>query len=106
MYEAIIPILFKKTQDTDELLKKHRETDSGADDPFRRIRCPLCAWCPERSSRWYCSSNLQPENFMNGCGTSWNTFESRGRCPGCGHQWKWTTCHRCHRWSLHEDWYE
>ena len=47
-----------------------------------------------------------PEPPFDGCGTSWNTFLTRGRCPGCRHQWQWTSCLRCHGWSLHEDWYE
>lgn len=60
-----------------------------------RIRCPLCRWRPARSDRWVC-----------GCGESWNTFETRGRCPACGHQWTWTECLRCHGRSAHARWYE
>ena len=40
------------------------------------------------------------------CGTAWNTFATRGRCPGCAHQWRWTSCLRCDQWSPHGDWYE
>jgi hypothetical protein len=76
-----------------------------ADPDFSRIRCPLCAWQPQASSRWYCTSYGHPEYFSNGCGTVWNTFTTRGLCPGCGHQWRWTSCLRCHGWSLHEAWY-
>jgi hypothetical protein len=53
-----------------------------------------------------CSSCGHPEYFDGGCGTTWNTFTTRGLCPGCGHQWRWTTCLACHGWSRHEDWYE
>ncbi len=72
---------------------------------FGGIRCPLCHWQPTASSRWYCASNNHPEGFSNGCGTVWNTFTTQGLCPGCGHLWRWTTCLRCYRWSLHKDWY-
>lgn len=72
---------------------------------FGGIRCPLCQWQPTASSRWYCASNSYPENFSGGCGTAWNTFTTRGLCPGCGHQWRWTVCPRCQRWSRHEAWY-
>src|SRR6478735_882190 len=73
---------------------------------FGGIRCPLCRWRPSKSSRWFCGDLEYPENFHRGCGTRWNTFETRGVCPGCSHQWKWTVCLSCHRASPHEDWYE
>jgi hypothetical protein len=44
--------------------------------------------------------------MFDGCGARWNTFTTRGKCPGCRHQWQWTSCLRCLGWSLHEDWYE
>jgi len=80
--------------------------DPGSDDPSvldltvdgdrdGRIRCPLCGWRPARSDRWVC-----------GCGEEWNTFATRGRCPACSYQWRWTECLRCHRLSAHERWYE
>jgi hypothetical protein len=71
-----------------------------------RIRCPLCDWQPTASSRWSCTRVDVPEGFRQGCGTTWNTFSTRGKCPGCGHQWRWTKCMRCDGWSLHDDWYE
>ena len=73
---------------------------------FGRIRCPLCKWRPTASSMWVCIGRGTPEPSFNGCGTTWNTFKTRGRCPGCQHQWVWTSCHKCRGWSLHEDWYE
>jgi hypothetical protein len=76
------------------------------DESFERIRCPLCHWRPVRSSTWCCHGEGTPEPPFEWCGTSWNTFTTRGRCPGCRHQWRWTSCLRCHGWSLHEDWYE
>jgi hypothetical protein len=72
---------------------------------FAGIRCPLCQWQPQSSSRWYCADCGHPEYFSGGCGTVWNTFTTRGLCPGCGHQWRYTACLRCHGWSLHEAWY-
>ena len=60
------------------------------------ISCPLCAYEPHPLDRWVCSP---------GCGTAWNTFETRARCPGCAKQWRETCCPACYRWSPHEDWY-
>lgn len=79
--------------------------DEKAQD-FSRIRCPFCNWRPDTSSRWFCGDCDYPEYFFDGCGMAWNTFSTRGVCPGCGHQWRWTICLRCCRWSLHEQWYE
>ena len=76
------------------------------DESFDRIRCPLCQWHPRPSSVWCCFGLGTPEPGFNGCGTEWNTFSTGGRCPGCQHQWQWTSCLRCAGWSRHEDWYE
>ena len=62
-----------------------------------RIRCPQCQWEPSAADTWCCSP---------GCGHVWNTFETRGVCPGCSRQWTHTACLRCSAWSLHDDWYE
>jgi hypothetical protein len=70
-----------------------------------RIRCPACGWQPSPSSVWFCVAAGEPEHFSPGCGTAWNTFQTRGRCPGCEHQWRWTACLSCGGWSRHEDWY-
>ena len=43
------------------------------------IRCPRCKWTPRTKSLWSCK-----------CGHHWNTFDTRGLCPGCGHQWEIT----------------
>jgi hypothetical protein len=83
--------------------------DVPGSDPTRvfvGIRCPLCQWRPSPSSVWSCIALGTPEPFFKSCGTVWNTFATRGRCPGCSHQWRWTSCLRCHQWSLHDDWYE
>src|SRR5262249_46782177 len=79
--------------------------DLTHDEPFEGIRCPRCAWRPVASSRWCCYCTGTPEPPFDACGAVWNTFTTKGRCPGCGHQWQWTSCHRCGEFSHHEDWY-
>ncbi len=69
------------------------------------IRCPACRWQPDKNSRWFCVAMGPPENFATGCGHGWNTFDTRGQCPGCKHQWRHTTCLSCSVTSLHDDWY-
>jgi DNA-directed RNA polymerase subunit RPC12/RpoP len=59
-----------------------------------RIRCPRCAWEPERHHQWTCT-----------CLHCWNTFDTRGICPACGRFWAQTQCPRCSEWSMHEAWY-
>lgn len=71
-----------------ELLGKH---------PGGRIRCPKCAWEPDRHSLWSCGPP---------CFEEWNTFETAGRCPRCGRQWHDTQCLDCYAWSRHADWYQ
>ena len=83
----------------------HSTTSVDDRDAFHRIRCPLCEWQPTATSVWACYSEGTPEPFFGGCGTVWNTFETKGRCPGCAHQWHWTSCLSCHGWSRHDDWY-
>jgi hypothetical protein len=60
------------------------------------IYCPLCAWHPSADDRWQCYPS---------CDTVWNTFWTRGLCPGCGHQWHETMCLACLKMSPHEKWY-
>ncbi len=83
-----------------ELARENDETG------FERIRCPLCEWRPSPSSTWCCYAEATPEPPFPWCGTQWNTFSTHGCCPGCRHQWRWTSCVRCAGWSLHDDWYE
>jgi hypothetical protein len=73
---------------------------------WNAIRCPHCGWHPTPSSRWSCNADHAPEPFFHGCGTVWNTFDTKGRCPGCQHQWQWTSCLSCGKWSPHVDWYD
>ena len=60
------------------------------------IYCPKCAWRPAPEDRWEC---------FPGCGTAWNTFWTRGLCPGCAKQWRQTQCLACQQMSPHEHWY-
>ncbi|MDO1448141.1 hypothetical protein Q0590_17840 [Rhodocytophaga aerolata] len=59
-----------------------------------KIACPKCSWEPDGHAYWTCS-----------CGISWNTFETYGKCPGCGKIWRDTQCPECAKWSPHVDWY-
>src|SRR4029079_11522948 len=72
----------------------------------RGVRCPLCGWRPTAASRWCCWWSDGPEPYFASCGAEWNTFSTRVRCPGCRHQWQWTSCLRCAEWSPHNEWYE
>jgi hypothetical protein len=69
-------------------------TADAVDERDAGIRCPRCKWSPPRSARWSCS-----------CLHAWNTFDTRGKCPACGHQWHETQCLSCQQWSPHADWY-
>ena len=99
-----LQLFVKDDRASDRLTVKVSEPDH--DEAFGAIRCPLCSWRPSLSSRWCCDCVGTPEPFFEGCGMVWNTFSTRGCCPGCSHQWRWTSCFRCHKWSLHKDWYE
>jgi hypothetical protein len=74
-----------------------RSTPQVFDTDGARIRCPVCAWQPDRKDRWMCSP---------GCGHLWNTFDTRGVCPACTKAWLHTACPSCTAWSLHDAWYE
>jgi hypothetical protein len=58
------------------------------------IRCPQCKWTPRTKNLWSCK-----------CDYEWNTFDTRGLCPGCGHQWGITECLACGATSSHTEWY-
>ncbi|MEN9559908.1 MAG: hypothetical protein RLZZ502_1119 [Pseudomonadota bacterium] len=62
------------------------------------IYCPeqQCGWRPGLTAKWDC---------IPSCGTVFNTFLSRGTCPGCGYQWTRTQCLSCGEINLHERWY-
>jgi hypothetical protein len=58
------------------------------------IRCPECRWVPIQEARWPCK-----------CRHVWNTFDTRGLCPACKHQWEVTQCPSCGAVSAHAAWY-
>ena len=58
------------------------------------IECSTCNWQPDGESHWTCT-----------CGYSWNTFETRAKCPKCNTQWETTSCPGCGKSSPHNDWY-
>jgi len=60
------------------------------------IWCPECKWRPTPECRWVCTPR---------CGTVWNTFWTRGVCPGCAVKWTHTACLACQKFSPHEAWY-
>jgi hypothetical protein len=96
-------LLFKKSGSGEFIDTQEKPLEDTAD--FSRIRCPQCRWQPKPHHRWFCTDMGHPEYFFAGCGTSWNTFTTRGLCPGCRHQWRYTSCIRCGQMSLHDDWY-
>ena len=100
---ALVFTLFQKSTPQEAINPDQSAADAEKKPP--RIRCPECKWKPSATSRWCCGDCAYPEVFFGGCGAEWNTFETAGQCPGCGHQWRWTACLSCFTWSLHEDWY-
>ncbi|MBC7795609.1 MAG: hypothetical protein H7Z37_01905 [Pyrinomonadaceae bacterium] len=104
-YPNFIALFFQRTPSPDDNFDKIELLDDDKTD-FSRIRCPHCKWQPKSFSRWMCASGGFPEFYFEACGTSWNTFETRGICPTCNHKWRYTSCLRCDKFSLHEDWYE
>ncbi|NNE99607.1 MAG: hypothetical protein HKN25_11360 [Pyrinomonadaceae bacterium] len=100
----VLYLLFQKGKAREH--SKHQDVEDEDAVNQKRIRCPKCKWQPSASSRWYCSDCLEPEFYLEGCGMAWNTFDTGGKCPGCRHVWRWTSCLACSRWSLHFDWYE
>src|SRR5262249_3525243 len=76
----------------------HKVDTRNDQKDFSRIRCPVCRWQPEKHSRWSCNPD--------GCGHTWNTFETHVLCPHSGKQRFHPSCLRCEAWSPHVDWYE
>ncbi|MCR6642006.1 MAG: hypothetical protein NVV82_24225 [Sporocytophaga sp.] len=59
------------------------------------IQCSVCEWRPDGEIHWACS-----------CGHRWNTFKTKGKCPGCKKQWENTRCPGCGKSTPHKDWYK
>lgn len=101
---ALVFWLFQKSLNPAECAESLVQSgEEGAS--FKGIRCPVCCWQPRSADLWYCGDCGHPEDFFGGCGMEWNTFATRGLCPGCLHQWRYTSCLECAAWSPHEDWY-
>lgn len=100
----IAPLLLKPGRSTEQITTPKIEFDD--EDQFEGIRCPQCQWRPTSQDLWCCYSGDGPEPRFEACGTMWHTFATHGLCPGCSHQWQWTSCLRCSEWSRHDDWYE
>ena len=98
MEAAVSPTVRRARRGGDDPFDEDRLKDFLRDDDEktggRRIRCPLCGWTPRSEDRWMCT-----------CLHAWNTFDTRGRCPGCGQQWLHTQCLHCGAWSPHDEWY-
>ena len=60
------------------------------------IFCPSCEWRPQPEDRWAC---------VHPCDAVWNTFWTRGVCPGSGVKWPLPQCLVCGEWAAHEAWY-
>lgn len=58
------------------------------------IECPACGWNADGDAHWTCT-----------CGHTWNTFDTKGKCPNCKIQWEETYCPICEEPSPHKDWY-
>ena len=101
---AFVFWLFQKSVNPAEIAESLAQAGEG-EAPFTRIRCLGCHWQPRSDDLWYCGDCGHPEYFFEGCGMEWNTFATRGLCPGCLHQWRYTSCLECEAWSPHEDWY-
>lgn len=98
-------LALRKPMPATDLVDRILERTDDDTPEFLRIRCPHCDWEPDSTALWCCAARAEPPEHHRGCGTSWHTFDTRGRCPGCDHQWAWTACLRCSRWARHDDWY-
>ena len=55
---------------------------------FRGAYLPQCGWSLRKEQRWACD-----------CGNECKTFDTRGVCPACLHQWTSMQCLSCASWS-------
>jgi hypothetical protein len=66
-------------------------------NPRPDIACPVRSFSPPEGFQWWC--------YPDGCGGSFDTFATRGRCPHCEAQFSWTMCPACEKVSAHRAWY-
>ena len=72
-------------------------TFSGYGDIRDNISCPHCHFVPYAGTQWSCSPD--------GCGGTFDTFETRAVCPHCNAHFSWTMCPACGKTSGHNAWY-
>ena len=89
-----VPAAWLFKGDPDKLRPPKVKDKQGERGGKARIRCPACAWEPQRGDTWSCV-----------CLFAWNTFDTGGVCPSCDRRWAETQCPKCHVWSRHLDWY-
>jgi Zn-dependent protease len=58
--------------------------------------CPACEKSPPRGQFWMCEH----------CQSKFDTFATRGRCPGCGAWFLETTCPHCHATNHIDGWFK
>jgi hypothetical protein len=61
------------------------------------IRCPACGVYQPIGDFWECNPD--------GCGVSFDTFQSGGQCPHCAARFAWTQCIACEKASAHSAFY-
>ena len=69
----------------------------GFGDQRSNVACPGCGFVPVVGQQWICAPD--------GCGGSFDTFDTKGKCPYCEAQFAWTECPVCTRASAHRAWY-
>jgi hypothetical protein len=62
------------------------------------IACPRCGFVPWKGLQWMCGPD--------GCGGTFDTFETHAHCPHCAAHFMWTQCVSCHEVSPHAAWYQ
>jgi endogenous inhibitor of DNA gyrase (YacG/DUF329 family) len=67
------------------------------DDRRLDVACPQCGYAPSKGGLWTCAPD--------GCGGSFDTFETHAKCPHCDAQFAWTACPACGKASAHKAWY-
>ena len=106
-------VLYSGSMSAPVLAKSGRPADAGhRDDPEsepsdRRGRHPLSAvrtGARRRQAAGAARASAH-RNLLRGMRHRVEHVHTRGRCPGCQHQWQWTTCLSCGVASLHEHWY-
>jgi Zn-dependent protease len=78
---------FRNGRMLSKLLRNPRHTDAA---------CPSCGFSPPLGNFWRCDE----------CGTSFDTFDCRAQCPGCGKLFRLTTCPNCGKQHFINEWFD